>query len=177
MGWGITPSDLANSKPWRKASNSTSLLVIWNYRRIAYSRRSPSSDCKITSNPPTYWVDEPSIWTIHCFAPFPPFCWSWVGVNTVIKSTSAWAFITSLGWYLMLNSLSSSAYWIRCPATSNLFIAFLREWFVRMLIIWAWCERPRFLEGVLSKRDFRVLIRTPFFWGSGVESPLFYTKK
>ena len=121
------PSDLANSKPCSRASYSASLLVIWNCRWTTYSRWSPSSDRNTILIPPTCCVDKPFTRTTHRFAPWSPFYWSWVWVNLAMKSASTWAFIASLGWYLMSNSLSSTTYWINCPAASNLFIAFFNE--------------------------------------------------
>ena len=92
-----TPNALARSKPLIRASYSVLLLVVKNYRRMAYSRRSPSSDCNTTPIPLACWVDEPSTQTTHSFAPKSLFCWWWAGVNSEMKSIRAWAFIASLG--------------------------------------------------------------------------------
>ena len=131
-------SDLANSKPWSKASYLASLLVVWNYRRTAYSWWSPSSDCNIIPIPPACCVDKPSIRMTHCFVPWSSFYWLLAGVNSTTKFARTWAFITSLGLYRTSNSLSSTTHWINHPTTSSLFIAFFNEWSVRTLITWAW---------------------------------------
>ena len=77
--------------------DSALLLVVWNCRQMTYSRRSPSSDCSTIPTPPACCVDEPFTWTTHCFIPWSPLCCSQVGVNLVMKSAKAWAFIASLG--------------------------------------------------------------------------------
>ena len=147
----FAPSDLAYSKPWSRASYSSSLLVAWNCRRTTYSRWSASSNCKTIIIPHACCVDEPSTWMTYCFALWSSFCWLLVGVNSEMKSARTWAFIAFPSLYCTSNSLSSTAHWINCPVASNLIMAFFSRWFIRTLITWAWKLGLSFLVAITNE--------------------------
>ena len=84
-----TPKDLANSSLLRWASYSTSLLVVWYYRRVVYFNLSPSEDFNTTPVPLAYSVDDPSTWMIHALVLFSSSKSTWLGVNSAMKSTRA----------------------------------------------------------------------------------------
>ena len=128
------PSDFTSYKPWSRTLYSASLLVVWNYRQTAYSKWSPSGECRTRPIPPACCMDEPSTWKTHCFTPCTSLCCSLEGVNSAMKYARTWAFIVSLGLYRTSNSLSSTARWISCPTASSLFMAFFSGWSVRTLV-------------------------------------------
>lgn len=81
----LAPNALAKSKLLIRVSYSALLLVVWNYRRMTYSRQSLLGNCKITLTPLAFWVDEPSTWTILCPRVFSLLTMNWSELRNEIR--------------------------------------------------------------------------------------------
>ena len=119
----LASNTLARLNPVKSALYSASLLVVGLCNLTAYFRISPSSDMRTTPAPLAFVVADPFVWTIYVF--FWGSYFSKGYVNFAMKSVRSWALIVTQGRYSMSNWPNSMAHWMRCPATSILFIIFL----------------------------------------------------
>ena len=77
-----------------------------------------------TPTPPLFWADESSVCIVHCPTSLVRLSLSG-DVNSAMKSAKACALMAVLGWYSMLNWLSSVAHRIILPTASGFFMGFL----------------------------------------------------
>ena len=61
----LAPGAFARLRLVSNASYSASLFVAVNYNLTAYLSVSPSGGIRTTPTPPTFFVADPSIWTVH----------------------------------------------------------------------------------------------------------------
>ena len=104
------------------ASYSASLLEAWNPNRSAYSMSIPYGEVRIRPAPLPCAFEAPSIESFQ-IGRSPSACVvlaSSIGANSMTKSAKTCPFIPVFGLYLMSNSLSSMAHFIRLPETSGL---------------------------------------------------------
>ena len=89
----VAPRVLAAFNPADSASYSASLLVVVYCRHMARFMTSPSGDLIIIPTPPSFLVDELSVWTVHLGALFSTVsaCSSFLLVNSAMKSANACA--------------------------------------------------------------------------------------
>ena len=127
---------LARSSPTIKASYSTSLLVVGKSKRTMHSTLSPSGLRSITPAPPTYLLEDPSMWMLHCGTSSAP--WPSSLVNSAMKLAITCPLMAVLGRYFTSNSLSYIAHSAIRPTVSRLFIACCKGFSVNMMIMWAW---------------------------------------
>ena len=145
-----TYAALAKSRPKMIASYSTSLLVIENWRRMARSVVSLSSDYTKTPALLAHWLDEPSVHIIHAIG-FSSLSFS--VVNSAMKLAKACALIMALGWYWTSNSPGSTTHRTSHPATSELFIVFRSDLSVLTTMVFAWKYGLSFQETVINAKS------------------------
>ncbi len=108
----VTPNTLAMRRPISRASYIASLLVVRYWSRTTCFKSLPLGVLKTIPTPPAPLTDDPSMLTSHFSCGSPSSCGgsSLAAVNSTMKSTRAWALITCLGRYSILNSLNSVAH-------------------------------------------------------------------
>ena len=77
-----------------------------------------------TPTPPLFWADELLVYIVHRSILLVRLSSSG-RVNLAMKLAKACALMVVLGWYSILNWLSSIAHWTILPATLGLFMDFL----------------------------------------------------
>ena len=133
----LAPSAFSSLSLVNIPSYSASLLVAGNFSWTSYLSTSPSGVVMTTPTLLLFCVDEPSVCIVHHSTSSVRLSSS-EKVNSMMKSTKAYALMAVLGWYSMSNWLSSIAHWTILPAASSLFRDFLMGWFVITRIGFAW---------------------------------------
>ena len=105
----FTPSVFSSLNPVNMPSYLASLLVAGNFSWTPYLSISLLGAVMTTLTPPLFWANEPSVWIVHCLAPLVRLPLS-EKVNSAMKSAKACALMAVLGWYSILNWLSSIAH-------------------------------------------------------------------
>ena len=138
----MAPATLVRSNPATKASYSTSLLVIRNYRQTMHSISSLSGEWSTIPAPSACLLDDSFMWILHGGYSSAP--WPSILVNFAMKSTTTYPFILVHGQYCTSNSLNSIAHSVIHPMASGLLIALYKGLSVKTIIVWS------FIEGYLS---------------------------